>query len=81
MNEYDQQQRRDLAPGGTWMTVVLLLSPLLYVLSIGPVVRLAEGGLLPGESVRWFYQPVIWLHHHTPLAWPLEWYSALWGWR
>jgi len=59
----------------------MLLSPLLYVLSIGPVARLAEEGLLPRDPVVAFYTPVIWLHHNTPLREPLEWYGHLWGWQ
>ena len=59
----------------------LLLAPILYLFSIGPVARLSEEGYLPRDPVRAFYEPVVWLHHNTPLKEPLEWYGALWGWR
>ena len=56
---------------------VLLLLPCLYVASIGPVVRYADSPRL--EHV-WsvVYAPLDWLHRHTPLRTPLEWYVGLW---
>ena len=57
----------------------LVALPVLYVLSIGPVVAIAsKTKTWPGLSQQ-FYAPVIWLHDHTLLRRPLEIYVALWG--
>jgi hypothetical protein len=64
-----------------WVIGVLALAPLLYVLSIGPVVMLCERAGVNGGAVRMVYAPVIWLHNNTPLQKPLEWYAGLWGWK
>jgi hypothetical protein len=53
--------------------------PLLYVLSMGPVALMAEKTRLPSRPVKAFYTPLIWLHDHTFLKQPLEWYVGLWG--
>lgn len=58
-----------------------MLLPLLYVLSIGPVVAIAER-TKSTESLKLLkavYAPVIWLHDHTILKKPLEAYVELWG--
>jgi hypothetical protein len=60
---------------------LLLAVPILYVLSMGPVVAISEKTGRGGEAVKTFYAPIIWLHNHTILAKPLEWYAALWGWN
>jgi hypothetical protein len=66
--------------GGHWWGVVvaLLLLPVLYVLSMGPVARFAT---TPGSrhAAQAFYAPLVWLHDSTPLKGPLEWYVELWG--
>lgn len=68
--------------GGTWVlvtTTIVLLLPLLYVLSIGPVARCAAAR--PDDdhaALERFYAPVVWLHDHTFLEQPLEWYVNLW---
>ena len=65
--------------GYNWLLWVGLV-PFLYVLSIGPVALIASTGPARRVSaVRGFYQPVIWLHDHTPLKRPLEIYIELWG--
>lgn len=69
------------SPWGVWMVTLLLLSPVIYVLSIGPDVALVEHGMLPKEPVVALYEPINWLHDNTLLEEPLEWYAALWGWR
>lgn len=78
----DAPEHRDRDAGGSagWVAALLLVSPLLYVLSIGPAGWLEKAGYLP-RSVRSVYVPVVWLHDHTPLEKPLEWYGELWGWN
>jgi hypothetical protein len=52
--------------------------PMFYVLSLGPAVWLADRGYLPTEPLQVVYAPLIWLHEHTPLSGPLDWYVELW---
>jgi hypothetical protein len=63
-----------------WAVVLaLLLLPALYALSLGPV-KLAV--VHTGQGVRayvTFYRPLFWLHDHTPLRGPLEWYVERWN--
>jgi hypothetical protein len=65
----------------TALVVVLLASPFLYVLSIGPVVAIVEKTGVGRDAAQMFYAPVVWLHDHTPLKEPLEAYAQMWGWR
>ena len=67
--------------GAAVALLIAILLPILYVLSIGPVVALVEKTGVGDEAARVFYAPVIWLHDNTPLEKPLEAYAELWGWR
>ena len=61
------------------ITIVFLILPLLYILSLGPVVyvlQLTNGA--GADFAEAFYYPVIWLHDNTPLKEPLEWYVDFW---
>jgi hypothetical protein len=73
------EQESGTSGGLSW--ILLLVLPLLYVLSIGPVGAFAKGN--PGlfTKTRVIYYPVILLHNHTPLRKPLEAYARLWGWQ
>ena len=62
-----------------WVSLLALV-PLLYVLSMGPAVAVAGKNQSNEAAIRAVYAPVIWLHHHTALAKPLEMYAKLWGW-
>lgn len=60
---------------------VLLLLPVLYMLSIGPVIFAVEK--LHAKSaiqkpVMTFYAPMGWLHDHTALKQPIESYVHWW---
>ena len=58
----------------------MLLIPLLYFLSIGPVLLLFKKSRNPPTAgLRTFYYPVILLHDHTLLKGPIEAYCNLWG--
>ena len=63
--------------GGT-LAWVILAAPLLYILSIGPALMFL-GTWWSLDVFEVIYAPVIWLHDHTPLEKPLEWYLQLWG--
>lgn len=73
-DESDDRKRAALWP---WM-LGLLLAPVFYVLSTGPVVAYGID-TIGRDNLRTFYAPVVWLHEHTPLAGPLEKYWAWWG--
>jgi hypothetical protein len=79
MAETDQNPESKGSSG--WFPVFVLVAPLLYVLSIGPVVAIAErtNSTQSLELLKIVYAPVIWLHDHTFLKEPLEAYVALWG--
>jgi len=63
-----------------WLGILLIALPLLYVLSIGPVAAITiRTSRSDREFVEQFYAPVIWLHDHTPLKKPLEYYVMFWG--
>jgi hypothetical protein len=53
---------------------------LLYALSVGPVARLAQQGIISPKVSAIVYAPLIWLHDHDKiLAKPiLEWYVGSW---
>lgn len=63
-----------------YIPLALVLLPVLYVVSIGPVIAFVEWKGLPYEPFETFYMPVIWLYEHTPLKTPLTWWAKLWGW-
>jgi hypothetical protein len=75
-----EKPRRTSTALFTWIAAVLVASPLLYLLSIGPAGGLVEAGHLMRGRFHTLYMPVIWLHDQTLLQEPLEWYAALWGW-
>ena len=69
---------------GIVFAVLLLVLPLLYVLSTGPVAWSMDkthqfGGLIPKAVVVDLYSPVIWLHDDTFLHDALDRYWRLWG--
>jgi hypothetical protein len=55
---------------------VLVLLPVLYVLSFGPVVTFLPHQ--PSWVVEDIYAPVLWLHDNTILEKPLEDYVEFW---
>jgi len=81
-DERAPERPADAGDGGAggWMSNALLavvFLVVLYVLSIGPVAGVATRR--DWDVDRWmaFYRPVIWLHDHTVLKEPLEWYVHL----
>lgn len=61
------------------MLSALVLLPLLYVLSVGPVIMMIERDNLEPEFWEWFYGPLEWLHEHVEITRPfLDWYVRLW---
>ena len=70
---------------GVGLVAALLLAlPLLYFLSVGPVVMIFDktnglGGMVSSSFVINLYSPIIWLHEHTFLRQTTEIYLGLWG--
>ena len=58
---------------------LILLLPVLYVLSSGPVGMWTLRHSSSNHAFEWIYAPVIWLYDHTPLQKPLKAYRHLWG--
>jgi hypothetical protein len=60
--------------------IVILLSPSLYVLSVGPVLWIANHGhLWLGEALEGFYAPLVWVAGQWRLTdYALKMYIAWW---
>ena len=69
------ERNRDGMPHWALFLVAL---PMLYVLSTGPAALIVKKTGLPAEHFRTFYAPLAWLHKHTALRHPLDWYVKLW---
>ena len=65
----------------SWLVLMVVVVPFVYVLSVGPVAWFFETMHWDISTARQLYKPVRWLHDHTFLKEPLEWYLALFGVR
>ena len=66
--------------GAAIAVLIVALLPILYVLSVGPAVMLADMTESDELAVvlRVVYYPLEWLHENTPLKEPIEAYIDLW---
>lgn len=65
--------------GGPAVAVCLILLPVLYVLSEGPVAGLVMRGYLPQEASTVLYAPLNWVAARSnTLSLLLEWYESFW---
>ena len=66
---------------GAWGVGAVVILPLVYVLSVGPVAAFVEHYHVSylRSSLAKFYAPVEWLYDHTPLKGPFDSYLSLWG--
>jgi hypothetical protein len=63
---------------GWFVFLTLALLPVAYLLSFGPAdyaVKYTGRGV---KALMTVYAPVVWLHDHTVLREPLEWYAEFW---
>lgn len=64
------------------VTLTTLAASILYVLSIGPAFHIMlnheTASITTRDTLRTLYQPVYWLHTHTPLQASLERYASQW---
>jgi len=62
--------------------IVVVLAPIIYVGSLGPVVWLESRGYIDGRPdsfIAWLYQPVSYAAIKYPaVGRPLLWYASLW---
>ena len=61
--------------------VVVLLLPMIYVLSVGPAIWLAERGRLSEQSLTTTYGPLEWTANNVPvvglaITWYVEWWQT-----
>jgi hypothetical protein len=74
-------RREDKGGWGVAVIVVAiaLLLPVLYVLSLGPAVRLVNGGFLSESAAEAFYTPLIFVAENcAPAGYVLDAYENLW---
>jgi len=62
-----------------WILIALLV---VYTLSIGPAAKLAEHGVVSGDTLDSVYAPLVWLAEHCPpVRLFLVWYLIdVWKW-
>jgi hypothetical protein len=81
MSEREKKSALPVIIGG------LIVTPILYVLSVGPTVCLAiwldRRDLMPEfieQALNWFYLPLFWLCDEgpAPIGDALDWYVKLW---
>ena len=75
---------REKPTAGFWIAVALVASPVLYVLSLGPLQWLWWNGWLPIGIVpllEWTYFPIEWLSFNgsQSIRDTLDWYVKLWN--
>jgi hypothetical protein len=75
-------EHRKGSHAGVLLAAVLLLSPVLYILSIGPAFWLASHGYLSQhtiETISPFYAPIEWLMKYSDTASEaIAWYIDFW---
>lgn len=70
--EHAQESNRSL------IAAMVIVLPIIYVLSLGPVVLVAKKHAYNDNAIKRVYAPVIWLHDHTFLKKSLEAYVGFW---
>ena len=76
-NEFEFDEIENSERSLVWMVIWCL--PLLYFLSVGPAMAIVDATKPVGAAfLDLFYAPLVWLHQHTFLEFPIEWYVGLW---
>lgn len=70
--------RQRCRPSALMTAVVPLSFGMLYVVSVGPAIVLANHYPFWEDTLERIYAPLIWLHTGTILRGPLEWYADFW---
>ena len=75
----DEREHNSSSGSPLWIWAAALF-PLLYFLSVGPVVSLCQKKSNQYDpALRVVYYPLILLHDHTFMQKPIEAYCDLWG--
>jgi hypothetical protein len=77
-NESMSDETRSRRSYWFWLAVALMVAPVLYILSVGPVVYVIERTGTGDDAARVVYAPLEWLAANTPLRGPLVSYIDLW---
>ncbi len=75
MSDEPQAQRRYWS----WWLLAIILAPVLYALSAGPVSYLTINNTRGREVARLVYKPLAWVHDYTPLKGSIERYVEWWN--
>ena len=80
----EKRESSERGRGPAWAGALLVILPALYCLSTGPVIWLWTRadrfhGLVSIRQLQTFYWPIVWLHDHTFMEQPIDWYISLWG--
>jgi hypothetical protein len=77
MTDETEHNSRSGIPLWVWAAILI---PLLYFLSLGPVLFLFKHtSNPPDKALHVFYYPLVLLHDHTILRGAIEAYCDLWG--
>jgi hypothetical protein len=77
-SDNEKRPRSSLA---IWLSAVVVLSPILYLLSVGPAYWLMRQGYV-SNAVDWIYAPIGLLgYFFPPFQDAMDWYADLEMWR
>jgi hypothetical protein len=78
MNARGEHETRGSGGAIVVALMLVLLLPVVYVGSVGPVVKAYNGNLPEGWLM--FYAPLVWLDDNVPICRDFfQWYVGLWG--
>jgi len=77
MTNADESSTGQKSRGGTYL-LYGVIALVLYALSLGPALWLAEKGYLTADIFYVIYDPIIYLGNNTFVGEPLFWYMELW---
>ena len=75
------ETRSDLRKAASWIGTLIIALPVLYILSTGPVIKLAEGGVISGSMVEAIYGPVMTLSDHSEVFKKVLYWYVIDVWR
>jgi hypothetical protein len=76
--EHTANDQRRGSTAAVWLVVALVLSPVLYVLSLGPAVRLLGDAPVSGFTAAFYFPLERLAHNCQPIGDALRWYVSLW---
>jgi hypothetical protein len=61
IDDRDSSDRPPRSAWAVWAALVLVLSPVLYALSIGPAIWLQGCGVIHPDTTRLLFAPLVWI--------------------